>query len=67
MFTAQLGQHPAPKGNMTYTDGYGSYTADVTGLVVSGQDATITGDVHVRRATPYATVGNSSPRGSFTT
>jgi hypothetical protein len=44
---------------MTYTDGYGSYTANVTALTVSGPDATITAKF-TSSTTPYAQVGQSS-------
>ncbi len=59
VFTAQQQPGSPAKGNMTYTDGYGSYTADVTGLTVSGQDATLTAKF-TSSTTPYATVGQSS-------
>jgi hypothetical protein len=58
VFTAQ-GQGSAVKGNMTYTDGYGSYTANVTALQVNGHDATITAQF-TSSTTPYAQVGQSS-------
>lgn len=57
VFTAQQGS-PA-KGNMTYTDGYGSYTANVTDLHVNGHDATLTAKV-TSSTTPYAWVGLTS-------
>jgi hypothetical protein len=56
VFTAQQAQGSAAKGNMSYTDGYGSYTANVTALQVSGHDATITAQV-TTSTTPYAYVG----------
>lgn len=57
VFTAQAGS-PA-KGNMTYTDGYGSYTANVTGLTVSGHVATLSFTI-TSTTTPYAFVGETA-------
>jgi hypothetical protein len=59
VFTAQQGQGSTAKGNMTYTDGYGSYTANVTGLQVNGNDATLTMLV-TSTTTPFARVGQVS-------
>ena len=59
VFTAQQQPGSAAKGNMTYTDGYGSYTANVIGLQVNGSDATLTMQV-TSTTTPYATVGQVS-------
>ena len=57
VFTAQAGS-PA-KGNMTYTDGYGSYAANVTNLQVNGNDATLT-FVITSTTTPYAFIGETA-------
>jgi hypothetical protein len=59
VFTAQQGLGSPAKGNMTYTDGYGSYTANVTGLTVSGPDATLS-FVITSTTTPYAFVGETA-------
>jgi hypothetical protein len=56
VFNAQEGS-PA-KGNMSYTDQYGSYTANVTGVSVHGQDADITAQV-TSSTYPYAQVGDT--------
>ena len=59
VFTAQQASGSAAKGNMTYTDGYGSYTANVTGLTVNGPDATLSFTI-TSTTTPFAFVGETA-------
>jgi hypothetical protein len=56
VFNAHEGS-PA-KGNMTYTDQYGSYTANVTSVSVNGNSADISAQV-TSSTYPYASVGQT--------